>query len=163
MAIPCNAHVALRHQGENHEIDERYYWESKGALTWNDVSRLLDSPVSLWLPGYSSYSGINNRVPIDKAAGDSLYLVVVDKLELKVGRKAPEYLDSKRSVRGRFYYKKTYYMMDVTDPAIERYYLAKSDGDYVIMNPALCISLGDPWEGYCYKLIASVLFMERFP
>jgi hypothetical protein len=30
------------------------------------------------------------------------------------------------------------------------------------MRPVLCISLGDPYQGDFYKLIAAVLYKERF-
>lgn len=39
---------------------------------------------------------------------------------------------------------------------------AEPDGNYLIEQAYLCVSLGDPWEGFCYKLIAAVLFEERF-
>ncbi len=79
-----------------------------------------------------------------------------------VGRKASEYVDSKRAVRGKFIYRGVNYRMDITDPEIEREYLSKPDGQYQIMHPVLCISLGDPYQGYFYKLIAAVLYKERF-
>ena len=83
-------------------------------------------------------------------------------LSLWVGRKAPSRSDSKRAVRGAFTYRGTTYRLDVTDPVIECDYLARPDGEYQIARPVLCVSLGDPYEGYFYKLIASVLYQERF-
>lgn len=52
--------------------------------------------------------------------------------------------------------------MDVTDPAIERNYLAQADGQYEVTKPVLCVSLGDPYQDYFYKLVAGVLYAERF-
>jgi hypothetical protein len=62
----------------------------------------------------------------------------------------------KRSIRGAFEYNKTMYKFDVTDPRIEAVYLEKKDGHYIIDNPYMCISLSEPFEGYCYKLIAAL-------
>ncbi|MGH8643616.1 MAG: dual OB domain-containing protein [Gammaproteobacteria bacterium] len=45
---------------------------------------------------------------------------------------------------------------------VERKYLNQADGQYDILHPVLCISLGDPYQGYFYKLIAAVLYSERF-
>lgn len=63
---------------------------------------------------------------------------------------------------GEFSYRGTTYRMDVTDPAIERMYLSQADGQYDIAKPVLCVSLGDPYQGYFYKLVATVLYAERF-
>lgn len=62
---------------------------------------------------------------------------------------------------GKFTYRGTTYRMDVTDPAIERMYLSQADGHYDIAKPVLCVSLGDPYQGYFYKLVAAVLYAER--
>jgi hypothetical protein len=112
--------------------------------------------------GNGSYAGLNNRLNIGQEDGISLYLVETDRLCLLVGRKAPDYADSKRAVRGEFVYRGVNYRMDVTDPEIEREYLGKPDGQYQIMCPVLCISLGDLYQGHFYKLIAAVFYKERF-
>jgi hypothetical protein len=160
--VPCESHQPLPHQRENHVIDPGYYWVPQGTLAWNDISGWLDQPATLWGTGQSSYAGLNNRVTMGHEDGSSLYLIAVERLRLLVGRKAPEYPDSKRAVRGEFIYRGAMYRMDVTDPAIERKYLGQADGQYDIVKPVLCISLGDPYQGYFYKLVAGVLYAERF-
>ena len=117
--------------------------------------------------GEGSYAGLNNRIAVGQENGASLYLVAVERMQLIVGPKAPQY-SAKRSVQGEFAYSGTTYRLDVTDPVIERNYLAQADGHYEIMQPVLCVSLGDPHQatgvtqGYFYKLIAAVLYRERF-
>lgn len=160
--VPCERHHPVSHQRENHVIDQNYYWAKQGRLTWQNIQGWLDNPATLWGAGEGSYAGLNNRVSIGQEDGTSLYLVAVERLRLLVGRKAPEYPDSKRAVRGEFMYHGATYRMDITDPVIERNYLIKADGQYDIQRPALCISLGDPYQGYFYKLIAAVLYPERF-
>lgn len=160
--VPCERHLPVAHQRENHLIDPGYYWAKQGQLAWLDVQAWLDSPATLWGVGEGSYAGLNNRVAIGQEDGASLYLVAVERLRLLVGRKAPEYPDSKRAVRGEFSYRGATYRMDVTDPVIERNYLAKTDGQYDVQNPVLCVSLGDPYQGYFYKLVAAVLYPDRF-
>jgi len=129
---------------------------------WNVISDWLDHPATLWGIDQSSYSGLSNRVAIGNEDGSSLYLVHVERLQLLIGRKAPEYPDSKRGVRGEFSYRGAIYRMDVTDPRIETAYLARPDGRYILDAPVLCVSLGDPYQGYFYKLIATVLHDGRF-
>lgn len=48
-------------------------------------------------------------------------------------------------------------MRCVTDPRIERAYLAKADGDYPFGECYLTVSLGEPFNEYCYKLVAAVI------
>lgn len=160
ISIPCSQPQPSPYQGENHLIDPDYYWERSGRLEWGDLGQLLDQPASLWSNGESSYAFLNNRVPDSYAGGRSLYLVAVESLELLVGPKSNQY--PKRIVRGQFTYQGVPYRMSVTDPAIERHFFERRDGSYVIQSPHLCISLGDPFQGYLYKLIASVLFEDRF-
>ncbi len=162
LQVPCDEHQPLVHQCENHLIDPEYYWTKRGELPWDDIPRWLDNPATLWGTGEGSYAGVNNRMTIGQQHGSSLYLIAVRLVRLLVGRKAPEYPDSKRAVRGAFVYRRTRYKMDVTDPVIERNFLEQPDGQYDIADPVLCISLGDPFQGYYYKLIAGVLYQERF-
>lgn len=162
LQVPCDSHHPLPHQRENHVIDPGYYWAKQGRLSWEDIRGWLDNPDTLWGLGQGSYAGLNNRVAIGQEDGTSLYLISVERLRLLVGRKAPEYPDSKRAVRGEFVYRGANYRMDVTDPVVERYCLSQADDQYEILCPVLCISLGDPYQGYFYKLIAAVLYPERF-
>jgi hypothetical protein len=160
VAIPCAAAAALAHQRENHRIG-RGGWVKKGALAWSELPRLLDSPEALWVPDHSSHAGLNNRVPAEQALGDSLYLIEVEKVVFKLGVKSSVYSQAKCVVRGCFGFNGIDYCLDVTDPYIEDRLADKPDGDYPLSKPVLCISLGDPWEGYCYKLIAAVLYKKR--
>ena len=160
LAIPCLSHQPLPHQRENHLIDPAFYWERQGALAWSEIGSWLDSPPSLWGSGQSSYAFVSNRVPDGYQDGTSLQLILADNLLVIVGPKSAEY--PKRIVRGEFTYRDISYRMAITDPVIERKYLDANDGQYTIRNPAICVSLGDPFQGYFYKLIAAVLYEERF-
>lgn len=160
--VTCVTGQPLPHQSENHVIDPKIYWVRQGSLAWSSISEWLDQPATLWGSGESSYSGTNNRVAKAPENGSSLYLVAAESIRLLVGKKAQEYPDSKRAVRGEFVHKGVTYLMDVTDPVLEREFLAQGDGSYDIAKPVLCISLGDPYQGYYYKLVAGVLYAERF-
>lgn len=160
--VPCENHHPLNHQQENHVIDPGYYWSKQGQLAFQDARSWLDSPNTLWGIGQRSYAGLNNRIAVGQEDGTSLFLISVENLRLLVDRKAPEYPDSKRAVRGEFVYCGNTYRMDVTDPVVERNFLAQTDGQYDIHRPLLCVSLGDPYQGHYYKLIAAVLYQERF-
>ena len=51
----------------------------------------------------------------------------------------------------------TDYALWVTDPGYERTYLAKLDGAYGIGECYLTVSLGEAYEGACYKHIAAII------
>lgn len=66
----------------------------------------------------------------------------------------------KRVVRAEFIYNRTNYRIAVTDPVIEREYKSRGDGRYEVQSVYLCISLGELFNGYAYKLVAG-LFTRR--
>ena len=49
------------------------------------------------------------------------------------------------------------YILWVTDPRVERRYLARQDGFYKLSESYLTISLGEPFNEYCYKLVAAII------
>lgn len=165
--VPCDRHDPVLHQNENHIIDPNDYWAKQGRLAWGQIQAWLDYPLTLWGVGKGSVAGLNNRVPVGYENGVSLYLVAIERLQIIVCPKDPQY-SAKRSVQGEFVYRGATYRFAVTDPIIERNYLAQTDGHYEIMQPILCVSLGDPYQAtrstqtYFYKLIAAVLYRERF-
>lgn len=160
LTVPCEAPRPLPHQVENHLIDADYYWQQQGTLSFTDIDRWLDTPTTLWDSSYSGYAFTNNRVPETVSAPHSLYLIRIDQLDLLVGPKSAEY--PKRIVRGELTYRRLQYCLAVTDPVIEASYLSRLDGRYTLTAPVLCVSLGDAFQGYFYKLIAAVLHDERF-
>jgi len=160
LSVQFLAHQALPHQPENHLIDDGYYWAQQGTLDFGSIDAWLDNPASLWDPGFSGYAFTNNRVPDTFISEASLYLVKVPSLTLVVGAKSGDY--PKRIVRGEFTHEQLPYCLAVTDPQIEAEYLARPDGRYTLDEPVLAVSLGDPYQGYFYKLIAAVLHDRRF-
>ena len=151
---------ALPHQPENHLIDDSYYWSQQGTLDFRNIDLWLDTPTTLWDAGYSGYAFTNNRVPDTFGSPASLYLIRVPSLTLVVGAKSADF--PKRIVRGEFTHGRWPYCLAVTDPQVEADYLARPDGRYTLNTPVLAVSLGDPFQGFFYKLIAAVLYDGRF-
>lgn len=115
----------------------------------------------LWINGYSSYNGTNDRIPEDSAntLRNSLVLVQPEELTVIVNIEGAEFNNSKRKVRASFRLNNHEYKLAVTDPKIEKTYLKKANGTYKIKadRAYLCISIGEPYDGFCYKLIASII------
>jgi hypothetical protein len=145
-------------QKENYTIDDGYYWSKEGSYT-DPLDLLLDAPHSLWQAGNSSYNGTNDRIPTTSitVAGSSLYFIRPQNLEIVVRVEGAEFGNSKKKVRAAFSYGGDNYLISVTDPEVERIYLAKGDGRYRPNGQCyITVSLGEAWEGYYYKLAAGI-------
>ncbi len=143
------------YQQENWLLDPEYYWQKIRSVTPNELSQFTDPVAPLWINGRSSANGMNDRVPIRDARSlnHSLRLIKVDRLELYVSRLG----SYRRSVQGRFRYNGIAYWLRVTDPTCTRQYLRQPDGSYQIGERFLTVSLGEPFHGYAYKLIAAII------
>ncbi len=157
--IPLQKHQPWDHQQENWLLDPEYYWRKVAKYSWNDLQQLSETGGTLWQKGYSTRTGSNDRIPLQQANYEtsSLKLIYVDKLSLRVFARGEAYENSKRRVQGQFRFGYNSYALWVTDPNIERAYLKREDGNYDLGECYLTISLGEPYESYCYKLIAAVM------
>ena len=146
-------------QTENWLLDAEWYWRKAGTCSWFDLPALADAPQPLWLDGFHTYNGQNDQIPLQRMAqvSNSLRLIEVDELELGVFAPGEAFGNRKRRVQGRFGHAGRQYALWVTDPVCERRYLAKLDGDYRLGRCFLTISLGEPFQEHCYKLIAAVI------
>jgi hypothetical protein len=149
-------------QHENWLLDPDHYWEKVGSATWGDLQELAEPLGPLWINGHSTYSGLNDKVPLSLAESldSSLRLIHVERLTLSVFKPGEAFGNPKRRVQGRFLHDGTTHWLWITDPQYEREYLAQPDGDYEIGESFLTISLGEPHNGACYKLIAAIFERE---
>ena len=146
-------------QRENWLLDPKYYWSKIRSMTRNDLADFVDPATPLWVNGYRTYNGRNDRIPLDEAddLDSSLRLIKVDRLDLIVAQPGRAFNDYRRRVQGRFTYSDVDYWLRVTDPVYERRYLSQPDGNYEIGESYLTVSLGESYQGYSYKLIAAVI------
>lgn len=154
--VPLKQHCPKTYQSENWSVDPEYYWVRVGRLTWQSLARLCEEPSRLWVNGYGGYPGENDRIPLCEAERlkHSLVLLKVRSIVITTVTRSD---DRRRKVYGEFVHKHVRYRLSVTDPVIEQFYLAKPDGRYEIGECYLTISLGEDFEGFCYKLIAAII------
>ena len=147
------------YQQENWLIDNRRYWVNAGRIAPGQLNEITDTAPTLWRNDNSTFNGLNDRVPLDVARDlrDSLRLIKVTNLTLAVSAPGADFGNYRRSVQGRFRYNGADYWLRVTDPVYERRYLQQPDGDYPIGECFLTISLGEPFQGHSYKLIAAII------
>jgi hypothetical protein len=156
MASPQPQH----YQQENHLIDASRRWVKQGTLAWPELQAAVEDPAGpLWLNGFSSHHGHNDRVPEAQFAEltRSLYLVRPQQLRLVVASEGSEFGPPRRRVRAHFNLCAQTYCFAVTDPWTEFEYLIKEDGETAVDEALLCISLSERYNGYAYKLAATVL------
>lgn len=161
--VPVLYPLPHEYQQENWLIDPERYWTRVRRLRWDDLGRLADPAGPLWTNGYHTFQGLNDRIPHGEAIRlrDSLRLIRVEQLVLKVFSQGGAFGYRNRRVQGEFIHEGAEYRLWVTDPVYERNYLAKPDGDYKIGECFVTVSLGEPYQGYCYKLIAAVIQPDR--
>ena len=159
MDVPLLEPRPKGYQQENWLLDPNYYWVKVGKASWADIKRLVDPVAPLWINGHSTFNGSNDKIPLSAVGGTStsLRLVHVRELALSVFKPGEAFGNPKRRVQGRFKHDGIDYHLWVTDPDYERTFLAKVDGDYQLGEGILTISLGEPHEGNCYKLIAAII------
>lgn len=159
VSVPVLAPKPDGWQTENWELDAGRYWERLGRLSWFDLPGFEDPPAPLWIDGHSTYNGANDKVPqelLDRVSS-SLRLVHLERLRLRVFAPGEAFGNSKRRVQARFSHAESEYGIWVTDPVYEKHYLSKLDGNYEIGECYLTISLGEPYNGDCYKMAAAVI------
>ncbi len=151
--IPFEDRQEHSYQSENYLIAKQQIWLKHGTLATENLEKLCDSVLSLWFNGYNSYNGINDRIPVElvnQKITTSLLLIKVKELTILVDREL-----NRLKTRAIFYYNNQQYKLVITDPKIESSYRFK-DG-HKKHNVYLCISLGEPFENFCYKLVAAII------
>lgn len=132
--------VPLLHQPENCLINDQL-WTQNYVINACDLSDYLDQPHDLW--------GDDNKIEYnlirfgDYKVKQSLYLVQVDNLEL--------YTTDQGKRRASFAYNHIEYDFAVTDPRFDEIVSKQYK-----VSGILCISLGEVYQGYCYKLVATI-------
>ena len=161
--VPLLQHRPHACQTENWLLDPARYWRRVRRADWNELQTYVENPPALWINGGSTYHGLHDEIP--QAAADalprSLYLIRVPRVDLTVFAPSAAFGNPKRRVQARFQHAAVQYALRVTDPYIERDFLARGDGSYSLGECCLTISLGEPFETkgqfYRYKLVAAII------
>ena len=146
-------------QTENWLLDDEHYWRKVGRFSPLELPRLTDPVARLWVDGYSTYHGRNDKIPLESASetSGSLRLIRVPQLTLSVFSPGEAFGNAKRRVQGQFDHAGNRYALWVTDPGYEKQYLAKLNGTYALGACHLTINLGEPYQRACHKFIAAII------
>jgi len=150
-------------QSENWLLDEGLYWQRIQHIGWNELQGFVQQPGILWINGQQTYRGLNDRIAESAAdtLPDSLCLIHVSALKFRIHAPSEAFGNPKRKVQARFQYREINYALQVTDPVVERTFLAEEDGIYTSGESCLTISLSEPFNGFRYKLVAAVILRSE--
>ena len=143
-------HAPLINQPENYVISNNI-WIQNYRLDRSEIVNYLDSPPNLWIDNISPNDRVDYQL-IQKQTikiAQSLYLIQVKKIHIYW--KDRSNLGRNPQRRGKFEYNHVSYDLPLTDPNFSEF------KEQDLENKFLCISLGEEFNGYCYKLIASIL------
>lgn len=160
ISIEMTQPVPHLHQQENHLIDDGYYWVKRDSISWADLQEAVEDPSGpLWVNGCSTWRGCNDQVPENSLAElkRSLYLVRPAELKLTTVTEGGDFGPPRRRVRADFRLCGFYYCLVVTDPSVEKKCFAKPDRELTLEDVVLCVSLGEIYLGFAYKLVAAVI------
>ncbi|MGC6409042.1 dual OB domain-containing protein [Bisgaard Taxon 45] len=135
--ISFSSHVAQKYHPENYLIDGSQ-WIHKYNYNSEELNNLLDYPNDLWVK--------ETRIPVDTPVTSSLYFIKVSDLKL--------YRDHNGKRRTDFIYKNFQYKsIPCTDPSFD----GRLMNDHIFYeNAFIVLSLGEPYKGFHYKLVASI-------
>ena len=157
--IPLINPTPKSYQQENWLLDPDENWVRVKRITKGNLDRLTDQDEELWTIGHSSYNGCNDRIPISDThqIKTSLRLIRVPEMVLQVFQPSLVFGNPQKRVQGHFSFNEMDYSIRVTDPEYEGQYLQRPCGDYEIGERFLTVSLGEPYKGHAYKLIAAII------
>ena len=151
-------------QTENWLLDPHNYWCRVRQANWTELLQFTETPAELWVNQHSTYHGRNDEIPqaLADALPGSLYLILVDCVDLHAFAPQEAFGNPKRRVQARFTHAGVGYALWVTDPVVEREYLARPDGHHRLGECCLTISIGEPFQknngqSYRYKLVAAII------
>jgi hypothetical protein len=164
LELTLGARVPHKHQSENWSLQRGAARSVLGRVAWRHLPSLADTPPSLWDPGFSTYRGLNDRVPADALKGDSgsLFFVQLEQVMLRVVSPSADRRDPKRRVQANFTYNSVAHRLWVTDPVIEAQFGGGGPDESSLGPCYATISLGEEFiDGFCYKLLAALITQER--
>jgi ATP-dependent DNA helicase RecQ len=157
ISVQLGAGCPNTYRSENHRIAEGH-WVWTGTLPLSRLPELCDEVESLWINGYHSRQGRNDRMPVElvhKNVTSSLLFIRPDNLSILV----KEGVKGLKKIWAEFAHNGEVYRMTVTDPAVEVRYYKMDIGRYPLdgLQSHLTVSISEPYQDFCYKLVAGLI------
>lgn len=154
-------------QPENWLIDEEVAWSKVEVYNTDRIHSLAETPKDLWLES----SGHLDRISVDLQGSrdpqSSLVLIAPQGFRVRMWREHNPFRGyTQKKTRAVFEYNQQRYSLSITDPVFSSNHCAQhpqQEGEVLEMTPPcgdqclLCVSLTPPFQGYHYKVVATVL------
>ncbi len=151
-------------QPENWEVRSGAEWVRMTEIARSRLAELEESPGNLWLDGGGSDARISVDAQTATPGAPSLTLVRPTNFRVCTWSEYNNYAGyEQKKTRGCFRYRGHDYDFSITDDRFTDRYCTEYGKTRTEVRPPfgddclLCISLGAPFKGYHYKLIATVL------
>ena len=158
ITMEFSKHVPLAQQPENYLISKEK-WVSSFKIERNELAQYIDSPKNIWLDTSTNTNRVTSSLVASQeiVIKQSLYLIKIGVLNLQVSTEMVDGVE-KYKLRGSFMYNDIKYAdLTITDPKIWSEYKEKPLGVYELKDVYLCLSLGEEFHGFYYKIIAAVI------
>ncbi len=154
-------------QPENWVIDENADWSKVEVYSTSGIHGLAETPADLWLEA----GGRPDRISVDLQGSrdpqSSLVLIAPQDFRVRMWREHNPFRGyTQKKTRAVFEYNQQRYALSITDPVFSSNHCAQhpqQEGKVLEITPPcgdqclLCVSLTPPFQGYHYKVVATVL------
>jgi hypothetical protein len=167
--IPLARHRSDPGQPENWDVVTNSPWKRLGSLKRPSLRGLIENPPHLWDASTAGDRRVQVDTPLEVRGNSSLALIRPSGFRAWAKREMHHQRGyEKTTIRGAFGYAGREYEFDITDDTFAPEFHANATQKRSEYRPefgdncALCVSLGAPFNGYHYKLIAAVIpFAEQ--
>ena len=157
-------------QPENWRLDENVAWSKIRSVSRRGLSRLEENPHDLWLEDKDHSDRISAHGQARQPAPHSLVIVRPTSFCVRLWREFNQFKGYvQRKSRAVFTYAGNEYSLSITDPLFSqrhcRYHPEQGKGHIDVTPPCantclLCVSLTPPFNGYHYKVLATVVELQ---
>jgi hypothetical protein len=152
---------------EDWVVDMTRRWKKTGELDSKNLGTLEEQPNDLWLQSTMHTDRVTRQFLLKQGKPQSLYLVRPTDLRVELScEHNPHKNKDQKKTRAKFRYRRLQYQMNLTDPVFTDRYCTKfpalgarpitvcpDAGD----NCLICVSLTPEFNGYHYKVVATIL------
>lgn len=156
--------AAIPGQPEDWYIDPQKPWRYRGSVDRRAIEELVESPPHLWLESRWRADRVSPEY-LQRHGLPSLYLIQASSLRIII-REISDPMTGRtvKKRRAQFRYRGFDYDLALTDPVIQsQFFPSFPNVQAGVVDPGpsesslLCVSLAPEFNGYHYKLVASVI------
>lgn len=165
--VPLTGYAKDPIHPEDWIVDASRKWTRSGMFDPKLLGSLEEKPKDLWLESSANTDRVTRQFLLSQSMHQSLYLIRPANLQIRLTYEHNPFKNyNQRKTRASFRYRGQKYMMNLTDPMFTSKHCTTYpalDAAPIIVQPPygdkclLCVSLTPEFQGYHYKIVATVL------